>query len=75
VVLDRGQSELWYTSSVSEERWIADWRMLAERYAGDPTVVGVDLHNEPHGKATWGDGNLATDWRLAAQPWRRTPIC
>lgn len=39
---------------------------LAERYAGNPTVIGADLHNEPHGSATWGDGNPATDWRLAA---------
>src|SRR6185312_3582744 len=36
-------------------------------YANDPTVVGVDLHNEPHDPATWGDGNSATDWRLAAE--------
>ena len=63
VILDRhrpnsrAQSELWYTTEVSEERWIADWVMLAERYAGDDTVIGVDLHNEPHGSATWGSGS------------------
>ncbi len=73
VILDRhrpdsgAQSPLWYTAQYSEQRWIADWVMLAGRYAGDPTVVGFDLHNEPHGAATWGDGNLATDWRLAAE--------
>jgi endoglucanase len=73
IILDRhrpdasAQSELWYTSTVSEQRWIDDWTMLAARYKGDPTVIGCDLHNEPHGQATWGDGNLATDWRLAAQ--------
>lgn len=58
---------LWYTSAYPESRWIADWAMLAKRYAGNPTVIGADLHNEPHGPATWGDGNAATDWRLAAQ--------
>ena len=73
VILDRhrpdarGQSELWYTSAYDEERWIRDWVTLARRYRDDPTVIGVDLHNEPHGAATWGDGNLATDWRLAAE--------
>jgi aryl-phospho-beta-D-glucosidase BglC (GH1 family) len=73
VLLDRhrpdsaGQSTLWYTSRYSEERWISDWKMLAQRYAGNPTVIGADLHNEPHGEATWGDGNMATDWRLAAE--------
>ncbi|WP_434381407.1 glycoside hydrolase family 5 protein [Melittangium boletus] len=75
IVLDRhrpdisSQSELWYrTNRVSEEAaWIEDWKRLVRRYKGEPTVVGVDLHNEPHGRATWGDGNLDTDWRLAAE--------
>jgi hypothetical protein len=40
--------------------------MLAGRYANNPTVIGADLHNEPHGPATWGTGG-ANDWRLAAQ--------
>jgi hypothetical protein len=30
-------------------------------------VIGADLHNEPHGPATWGSGDPTTDWRLAAQ--------
>jgi len=73
VILDRhrpdshAQSELWYTSEYSEERWIQDWVMLAERYKGNDTVIGFDLHNEPHGSATWGSGDPATDWRLAAE--------
>ncbi|GFN30087.1 cellulase family glycosylhydrolase [Paenibacillus xylaniclasticus] len=73
IILDRhrpdsgGQSELWYTSQYSEERWISDWVMLAQRYANNPTVIGADLHNEPHGPASWGTGDLATDWRLAAE--------
>jgi endoglucanase len=73
IILDRhrpdanGQSELWYTSAYPESRWISDWKMLAERYRGNDTVVGFDLHNEPHGRATWGDNNTATDWRLAAE--------
>lgn len=73
VLLDRhrpsphAQSELWYTDAVPEARWISDWVTLARRYRGEAAVVGADLHNEPHGPATWGDGNLATDWRLAAE--------
>lgn len=73
ILLDRhrptaaGQSALWYTPEVSEQQWIDDWKMLATRYANEPTVIGADLHNEPHGEATWGDGNAQTDWRLAAQ--------
>jgi endoglucanase len=71
VILDRhrpdsgGQSALWYTSAYSEARWISDWKMLAARYAGDDTVVGCDLHNEPHTPSTWGDGS-ANDWAAAA---------
>jgi endoglucanase len=61
------QSELWYTKAVPEDRWIADWVALARRYRGDPTVIGADLHNEPHGGATWGSGARDTDWRLAAE--------
>lgn len=60
-------SGLWYTQDYPESRWIDDWVMLAERYAGNPTVIGADLHNEPHGPAQWGNGDLATDWRLAAE--------
>ena len=73
VILDRhrpdshAQSELWYTSQYNEERWIDDWVMLAERYSGNDTVIGMDLHNEPHGQATWGSEDPGTDWRLAAE--------
>jgi endoglucanase len=81
VILDRhrptsaGQSPLWYTSTVSEATWIADWKMLAQRYANNPTVIGADLHNEPHAEGTnpaatgacWGCGDTARDWRLAAE--------
>jgi endoglucanase len=67
-----GQSALWYTAQYSEDRWISDWKMLAQHYAGNATVVGADLHNEPHGNPTaggacWGCGSATTDWRLAAE--------
>ncbi|WP_405525636.1 cellulase family glycosylhydrolase [Streptomyces canus] len=73
VILDRhrpdsgGQSALWYTSAVPESTWIANLKALATRYQGQDTVVGIDLHNEPHDPACWGCGDTATDWRLAAQ--------
>src|SRR5262245_44551333 len=73
VLLDRhrpnsqAQSELWYTDMRSEQQWIDDWVMLAQRYQGTATVIGVDLHNEPRGPATWGSDDDATDWRLAAE--------
>ncbi|NUT30200.1 MAG: cellulase family glycosylhydrolase [Streptomyces sp.] len=73
IVLDRhrpdagGQSALWYTASVPESTWIANLKSLATRYKGNTTVIGIDLHNEPHDPACWGCGDTARDWRLAAQ--------
>jgi endoglucanase len=81
VILDRhrpdssGQSKLWYTATVSEATWIADMQALAARYRNNPTVVGFDLHNEPHADGTepsatgacWGCGDVTLDWRLAAE--------
>lgn len=58
-------SGLWYDSGYSEARWISDWTKLAQHYAGNPTIIGADLANEPHGPATWGDGS-ADDWAAAA---------
>ena len=58
---------LWYTESVSEEDWISDWEMMAQRYAGNDTVVAFDLNNEPHYEATWGTGDSALDWNKAAE--------
>lgn len=63
----RAISELWYTPQYSESRWIADLTTLAQRYGARPRVIGVDLKNEPHGAATWGTGNPATDWNTAAE--------
>ena len=73
VILDRHdptadlRPALWYTDQVPQTRWIQDWVILARHYRGNETIIGADLANEPHGPATWGDGNPSTDWRLAAQ--------
>jgi endoglucanase len=82
VILDRhrpsaasGITALWYTPQVSEQSIINDWVMLANRYAGNTTVIGADLINEPHAEGTlpnatgsgWGQGGTARDWRLAAE--------
>ncbi len=79
IVLDHHRSEagasaelggLWYTVAYPESTWVADWVALANRYAGNPTVIGFDLHNEPHMTANVGacwDCGGSTDWHLAAQ--------
>jgi endoglucanase len=70
------ESYFWYTDSYREPNWIADWQALATRYLNNPTVIGMDLRNEPHGAhmggACWGCGDppnpaLPRDWQLAAQ--------
>ncbi len=65
-----GLSGLWFTQGYPESAWIADWQMLAHRYANNSTVLGMDLRNEPHNAAAngacWGCGG-ANDWRLAAE--------
>src|SRR3954447_11649783 len=87
IILDRhrptsaGQTALWYTSGVPESTWISDWVMLAKRYAGNPTVIGADLHNEPHADGTnpaatgscWGCGVTTRDWRLPPPRGRHPP--
>ena len=70
VILDNHRSEagssnessgLWYTSTYTQSDWIADWQTLAARYSasqftfsGNPTVIGVDLRNEPHSNGSSG---------------------
>ncbi len=52
---------------------VANWQTVAQHYAGNSTVIGFDLQNEPHlspsywsvgpGGSTWGNGGV-TDIRL-----------
>jgi endoglucanase len=91
VILDNHRSEagssneasgLWYTSTYSQANWIADWQALATRYSaskftfnGNPTVIGVDLRNEPHSSGASGScwtGDTATNGcpvTLTARNW------
>ena len=53
------------TGIVTLSKFIADWVTIAQRYAGNSTVIGFDLDNEPlhyAGMSTWGDGS-PTDLR------------
>jgi aryl-phospho-beta-D-glucosidase BglC (GH1 family) len=76
VVLDSHRSDpgwsaqgngLWYSRTVSRRAWRRALLTLAQRYAGDDTVIGFDLRNEPgspptdpgewprNGGAVWGE--------------------
>ena len=59
--------DLWYTDRFSQDDWVNTWVSLVTRYVDNPSVIAVDLHNEPHGRATWGSGDVATDWKMAAE--------
>jgi endoglucanase len=64
---DQRIPELWYGDGFTEKDWIDTWQMLAHRYQKQKNIIGADLKNEPHGQASWGTNDLATDWRLAAE--------
>jgi chitinase len=62
---------LWTEGAYTTARWIGMWEDLAARYAGNPTVIGADLSNEPHG-ASWsawaGAAEAAGNAALAKNP-------
>ena len=60
---------LWFSDDYSIEDMAADWQAIAGRYAGDPTVIGADVFNEPSGRARWGDEapSPELDWAAAAE--------
>jgi endoglucanase len=64
---DKRIPELWYGDGFTEADWIDTWKMLATRYKNYPNIIGADLKNEPHGRASWGTNHDSTDWRLAAE--------
>ncbi|MCY7285351.1 MAG: cellulase family glycosylhydrolase [Cyanobacteria bacterium CAN_BIN43] len=64
---DKEIPELWYGDGFTEADWVNTWTMLAKRYRHQANVIGADLKNEPHGRASWGTGDKATDWRMAAE--------
>jgi endoglucanase len=64
---DQRIPELWYGDGFTEADWIDTWKMLATRYKNQANVIGADLKNEPHGRASWGTNDQSTDWRLAAE--------
>lgn len=59
---DRG---LWYSNQIREVGIMQSWSNVSHRLCGQWNVMGADLQNEPWA-ATWGDGNVHTDWKQAA---------
>jgi endoglucanase len=60
-------SELWYITGYSETQWITDLKFVASRYKDNTSFLGMDLKNEPYGRARWGSGDATVDWNSAAE--------
>ena len=64
---------LWYREDMTTEDFIESLTWLAERYAGNDTIIAYDLKNEPHGKvsesefAIWNDSDLQNNWKMVAE--------
>ncbi|KAH7673261.1 cellulase (glycosyl hydrolase family 5) subfamily protein, partial [Aphelenchoides avenae] len=56
-----------YDSTYTEAVVIQLWQKLLALVGNKWNVFAIDLKNEPHGQATWGYGNNATDWNTAAE--------
>ncbi|CAK4536738.1 unnamed protein product [Aphanomyces euteiches] len=61
-----GITDLWYSSSADKDNFENAWKIVAKRYKNTWNVIAADLKNEPHGSATWGSGNSATNWNQQA---------
>lgn len=47
--------------TTSDAKFLSDWIDVAKHYAGNETIIGYDLRNEPlfyEGMSTWGDGGI-----------------
>ncbi len=48
------------TGTTTDAKFLADWQDVARHFAGNPTVIGYDLRNEPlnyPGMSEWGTGS------------------
>ena len=56
-----------YDEGYGTDRVKSVMQTLMRYYSGKWNVFAIDLKNEPHGKATWGNNDPSLDWRLAAE--------
>lgn len=60
---------LWFipgNENYTETTFLQAWDTLINRYSDRKNLMGIELYNEPHGIATWGD-NTFTDYKLFLQ--------
>ena len=51
--------------NITSDMFLQIWQIRANLFKNNSAIIGYDIRNEPHfGPATWGDGNVNTDYRL-----------
>lgn len=64
---------VWYRDDMKEDDFIESLSWVSERYKDNDTIIGYDLKNEPHGKASespraiWNDSNDKDNWKRVAE--------
>ena len=64
---DKDGNGLWANAEYPDDKWIADWKVIVQRYRHVPDVIGADLRNELRSGATWGGADSTKDWHVAAE--------
>lgn len=64
---------VWYNGNITEDDFVEALSWCAERYKNNDTIIGYDLKNEPHGKASeiphaiWNDSDSPDNWKKVAE--------
>ncbi len=64
---------VWYNGDITEDDFVEALSWCADRYKNNDTIIGYDLKNEPHGKASetphaiWNDSDSPDNWKKVAE--------
>lgn len=64
---------VWYKDDITVDEFVESLSWIAGRYKDNDTIVGYDLKNEPHGKASemphaiWNDSASPNNWKRVAE--------
>ena len=64
---------VWYNGDITVDDFVEALSWCAERYKNNDTIIGYDLKNEPHGKASetphaiWNDSDSPDNWKKVAE--------
>ena len=64
---------VWYNGDITVDDFVEALSWCAGRYKNNDTIIGYDLKNEPHGKASetphaiWNDSDSPDNWKKVAE--------